>query len=145
MRVLLQRVQNASVSVDGKTVGAIEQGYLAFVGIGGEDTEETVKKMLDKIYKLRIFADENGKTNLAAKDVGAELLAVSQFTLYADCSHGNRPSFMGAAPPAEASRLFDYFADQATALFSKVERGIFGADMQVSLTNDGPFTIWLEM
>lgn len=145
MRVLLQRVLNASVAIDGETVGAIGHGYLAFVGIGNTDTEETVNKMLDKIYKLRIFADENGKTNVAAKDVGAELLAVSQFTLYADCSHGNRPSFMGAAPPAEASRLFDYFSDRATTLFPKVARGVFGADMQVSLTNDGPFTIWLEM
>lgn len=145
MRVLLQRVTRASVTVDGKTLGAVGHGYLALVGIGSEDTEETVKKMTEKIYKLRIFADENGKTNLAAKDIGAELLAVSQFTLYADCSHGNRPSFGLSAPPDRASALYDYFCDCAEALFPKVERGIFGADMQVELINDGPFTVSLEM
>lgn len=145
MRVLLQRVLSASVTVENETVGKIDKGYLALVGIGAEDTEETVKKMVEKIYKLRIFADENGKTNLAAKDIGAELLAVSQFTLYADCTHGNRPSFGLSAPPSKASALYDYFCDYAASLFEKVERGIFGADMQVSLINDGPFTVSLEM
>ena len=144
MKFLIQRVTSASVKVDGKVVGSIDKGFLVFVGVGHEDTKETADRYIKKLIGLRIFEDENGKTNLALKDVNGELLMVSQFTLYADCSHGNRPSFTSAGAPGPASELFDYIVEQCRASVPKVETGIFGADMKVFIENDGPFTVMLE-
>ena len=144
MKFLIQRVTSASVKVDGKTVGSINKGFLVFVGVGHEDTRETADKYVKKLIGLRIFEDENGKTNLSLADVNGELLMVSQFTLYADCSHGNRPSFTAAGAPGPASELFDYIVEKCRAAVPKVETGIFGADMKVSIENDGPFTVMLE-
>ena len=144
MKFLIQRVTSASVKVNGETVGSIGKGFLVFVGIGHEDTKETADRYVKKLVGLRIFEDENGKTNLALADVNGELLMVSQFTLYADCSHGNRPSFTGAGAPGPASELFDYIVERCRAAVPKVETGIFGADMKVSIENDGPFTVMLE-
>ena len=145
MKCLIQRVLSASVSVDGACTGSIECGFLVFLGITHTDTEQTVEKAVEKIRKLRIFEDENGKTNLSIEDVHGELLVVSQFTLYADCRRGNRPGFEQAAAAAHANRLYEYFLSVCEERFAKVAHGIFGADMKVSLTNDGPFTIMLEM
>lgn len=147
MRAVIQRVESASVSVDGSVVGKIGSGFLVLLGVGAEDTETDCEKLAKKMIGLRIFADENGKTNLPLKDVGGSLLIISQFTLYADCRKGNRPSFVKAKEPAEAERLYEFFCtlcERETAGISKVERGIFGADMRVELVNDGPFTIVLE-
>ncbi len=144
MKVILQRVREASVEVEGETVGKIGHGYLALLGVAETDTEEICDKMVEKIHKLRIFEDENGKTNLAADDVGAEILVVSQFTLYANCRKGNRPSFNGGAKPDHANALYEYCLTKFSQCFKKVEHGIFGADMKVSLLNDGPFTIPLD-
>ena len=144
MKFLIQRVTSASVKVDDKVVGSIGKGFLVFVGVGHEDTKEIADRYIKKLIGLRIFEDENGKTNLALKDVNGELLLVSQFTLYADCSHGNRPSFTSAGAPGPASDLFDYIVEQCRASVPKVETGIFGADMKVSIENDGPFTVMLE-
>ena len=144
MRVVLQRVSEASVSVDGRVTGSIGAGYAAFIGIGAGDDEVAVEKMADKIKRLRLFADANGKTNLSITDVGGGLLIVSQFTLYADCRKGNRPSFTDAADPAAAERLYDYFVAYARDIFNDIAHGVFGADMQVALVNDGPFTVVLE-
>ena len=144
MKCLIQRVLSASVSVDGACTGSIERGFLVFLGITHTDTEQTVEKAAEKIRKLRIFEDENGKTNLSIEDVHGELLAVSQFTLYADCRRGNRPGFEQAAAAAHANRLYEHFLSVCEGRFAKVAHGIFGADMKVSLTNDGPFTIMLE-
>ena len=143
MKLVIQRVERASVSVDGKTVGAIGKGYLVLLGVGAEDTEAECERLAQKMINLRIFADENGKTNLSLKDVGGELLVISQFTLYADCRKGNRPNFLNAKEPNEAERLYEYFC----GLCSKeihVEKGVFGAEMKVELLNDGPFTVILE-
>ena len=145
MRVVLQRVNNADVKVDGETIGKIGKGYLALLGIADADTKEIADKMINKIKNLRIFDDENGKTNLSISDVGGELLVVSQFTLYADCRKGNRPSFVDAAKPDYAEELYDYFVEKCVEVFGKTEHGSFGADMKVSLENDGPFTVILEM
>ena len=145
MKCLIQRVLSASVSVDGACTGSIECGFLVFLGITHTDTEQTVEKAVEKIRKLRIFEDENGKTNLSIEDVHGELLVVSQFTLYADCRRGNRPGFEQAAATAHANRLYEHFLSVCEERFAKVAHGIFGADMKVSLTNDGPFTIMLEM
>ena len=145
MKCLIQRVLSASVSVDGACTGSIERGFLVFLGITHTDTEQTVEKAVEKIRKLRIFEDENGKTNLSIEDVHGELLVVSQFTLYADCRRGNRPGFEQAAAAAHANRLYEHFLSVCEERFAKVAHGIFGADMKVSLTNDGPFTIMLEM
>lgn len=145
MKCLIQRVLSASVSVDGACTGSIERGFLVFLGITHTDTEQTVEKAAEKIRKLRIFEDEIGKTNLSIEDVHGELLVVSQFTLYADCRRGNRPGFEQAAAAAHANRLYEYFLSVCEERFAKVAHGIFGADMKVSLTNDGPFTIMLEM
>ena len=144
MKLVIQRVTRASVTVDGNITGEIGLGYLVLLGVEGSDNESIADKMAAKISKLRIFEDENGKTNLSIFDVGGKMLVVSQFTLLADCSHGNRPSFIGAGSPAEASRLYDCFCDKVAELGVEVQRGIFGADMKVELLNDGPFTICLD-
>ena len=144
MKMVIQRVTGASVDIDGKTVGKIGKGYLMLLGVGEGDTEEIAEKMVDKLYKLRIFEDENGKTNLSAENVGAEILVVSQFTLYADCRKGNRPNFIQAAKPELAESLYEYFIELCRHKVPVVETGIFGADMKVSLVNDGPFTVILE-
>ncbi len=144
MKIVLQRVKNASVSVGGNIIGEIGKGYLALIGVSNTDTKEIADKLSDKISKLRIFEGENGKTNLSASDVGGEILIVSQFTLYADCKKGNRPSFTNAGSPDLANELYEYFIEICKPKFKKVAHGEFGADMQVSLVNDGPFTVILD-
>lgn len=144
MRMLIQRVKHASVTVDGNMTGKIDQGFLVLLGIAPTDTEEIVEKMMDKMMHLRIFSDEKDKINLSLQDVGGSLLLVSQFTLYADCRKGNRPSFVHAAPPAQAEALYEYCKKYCKRMVSIVESGIFGADMQVELCNDGPFTVMLD-
>ena len=143
MRIVLQRVNHASVTVDNNIVGEIGKGYLLLLGIGREDTREDLPRYVDKIAKLRLFADENGKTNLSLKDVDGQLLVVSQFTLYADCRKGNRPSFTDAGDPQLANELYEHFIELCKEQVEVVEHGIFGADMKVSLENDGPFTVIL--
>ena len=143
MKTVIQRVNHASVKVDGEVKGNIEKGFLILFGAEPEDTDEDCAKLAEKISKLRIFEDENGKTNLSIKDVGGDILSASQFTLLADCSHGNRPSFIGAAKPDEANRLYERFNDELRLRGIKVETGVFGAHMIVELENDGPFTIVL--
>ena len=144
MRFLIQRVTSADVSVDGMSVGAIDRGYLIFVGISASDTEDIADRMIKKMLRLRIFADENGKTNLSLDQVQGQLLLVSQFTLYANCRKGNRPSFLDAGDPQKARELFDYIADSCRQSVPVVRTGSFGADMQVHLCNDGPFTVLLD-
>lgn len=144
MRMVIQRVKHASVTVDGEITGKIGQGFLVLLGIGPDDTEEIVEKMADKMMRLRIFSDENDKINRSLSDVDGELLLVSQFTLYADCRKGNRPSFVHAAPPAQAETLYEYCKAYCRRTIPVVESGIFGADMQVELLNDGPFTVVLD-
>lgn len=143
MRIVLQRVNHASVKVDGEIIGKIGKGYLLLLGVGHEDTEADLQKYVDKIVKLRLFADENGKTNLSLKDVNGELLVVSQFTLYADCRKGNRPSFTDAGAPDVANALYEKFIELCKEQVEVVEHGSFGADMKVELENDGPFTVIL--
>ena len=144
MKFLIQRVTDAYVSVDGKVVGKIGKGFMVFIGIAGTDTVEIADKMIKKLIGMRIFEDENGKTNLALKDVGGELLLISQFTLYSDCKKGNRPSFVNAGAPDMADEMYQYIISQCKKEIDVVEKGIFGADMKVSLVNDGPFTIVLD-
>lgn len=144
MKFVIQRCQEASVSVDGKTVGAIEKGLMVLIGVGTDDTTEVVDKYLKKLLQLRIFEDENGKTNRSLMDIGGQLLLVSQFTLYANCRHGNRPGFTDAGDPQKAEELYEYLIERAKEQVSVVEQGIFGADMKVALVNDGPFTIILD-
>ncbi|MBP1753811.1 MAG: hypothetical protein H6Q59_209 [Firmicutes bacterium] len=144
MRVVIQRVLEASVTVEGQCIGSIQKGFLILLGVGSEDTKEIADKYIDKILKLRIFADENGKTNLSLQEVEGEVLVVSQFTLYADCRRGNRPDFINAAGAAKAKELYEYVLDLVRSRLGKVEAGEFGADMKVSLVNDGPFTIVLD-
>ena len=144
MRLVIQKVKNAKVDIDGKTVSSIGKGLLVLLGVTHEDTKETVDYLVKKLCKLRVFEDENGKMNLSIKDVEGKLLIVSQFTLYADCSRGNRPSFVNAAKPDFANELYEYFCDKCKEEQIKVQKGIFGADMKVSLLNDGPVTIILE-
>lgn len=144
MRLVVQRVKNAEVKVDGKITGSIEKGFLVLLGVTHTDTKETADYLVKKLCKLRIFEDENEKMNLGLKDVGGSLLIVSQFTLYADCSEGNRPSFINAAKSDMANELYEYFCNKCKEQDIKVEKGIFGADMKVSLLNDGPVTIILE-
>ena len=144
MKIVLQRVLQANVTIDESVVGEIGKGYLVLLGIEETDTEEIAEKMADKIQKLRIFEDENGKTNLSAEQVNGEILVVSQFTLCADCRKGNRPSFIGAARPEQAIPLYEYFLSLCENRFCKTAHGEFGADMKVSLVNDGPFTILLD-
>ena len=144
MKLLIQRVNHAQVCVDGEIVGKIGKGFLVFVGIGQNDTREIADKYLKKMLGLRIFEDQNGKTNLSLKDVNGELLMVSQFTLYANCRHGNRPGFTDAGAPDMANELYEYMLNEAVKQVPVVEHGIFGADMKISLENDGPFTIILD-
>lgn len=144
MRLVIQRVLHAEVQVDSETVGQIQKGLLVFVGAGQNDTKEIADKYLKKLLGLRIFEDENGKTNLSLKDVSGQLLLVSQFTLYANCRKGNRPSFVEAGDPQAAEGLYEYMISEASKTVPVVEHGIFGADMKVTLTNDGPFTIILD-
>ena len=144
MKLVVQRVKNASVEVEQKIVGSIEKGYLVLIGVTHTDTKETADYLVKKLCNLRVFEDENGKMNLNIKQVGGNLLIVSQFTLYGDCTEGNRPSFINAAKPEIANELYKYFCDKCLENNIKVERGIFGADMKVRLLNDGPVTIILE-
>ncbi len=144
MRFVIQVVSEANVSVDGITKGSIEKGFLVLVGVGQGDDERIADKMVSKMLGLRIFPDENGKTNLSLADVGGELLVISQFTLYADCRKGNRPSFIRAGAPEEAERLYEYVVSKCREGVEKVETGVFGAEMKVSLVNEGPFTIILD-
>ena len=141
MKIVIQRVQSASVVIEDCTVGAIKQGLLLLVGVGPEDTKEDLEYAVRKIVNMRIFSDEEGKINRSIEDVGGEVLVVSQFTLYADSKKANRPSFTQAGSPAEAERLYEYFLEECRKEFGKVEHGIFGAEMKVSLENDGPFTV----
>lgn len=144
MRFVIQRVNHADVKIDGNVAGAIGKGFLILFGACDTDTEDMLPRFVDKIVKMRIFADDEGKTNLSIADVGGELLIVSQFTLYADCRKGNRPSFIKAGSPDHANTLYERFVSLCRERVSKVETGEFGADMQVSLENDGPFTIVLD-
>lgn len=144
MKLLIQRVLSASVKVDEELVGNIGQGLLVFIGVGAEDTHDVADRYMKKLLALRIFEDEQGKTNLSLADVKGELLLVSQFTLYADCRKGNRPGFFKAGPPDLAEELYEYMIAQAKKTVPVVECGRFGADMKVSLVNDGPFTIILD-
>lgn len=144
MKFVIQRVKNAQVDVNNKTVGRIDNGFLVLIGITHTDTKEIADYLVKKLINLRIFEDENGKMNLSLNDVKGSLLLVSQFTLYADCSGGNRPSFVEAAKPEFANELYEYIVSECKKKVDKVETGIFGADMKVSLINDGPVTILLE-
>ena len=145
MRAVIQRVLNSSVTVDGKTVGEISKGYTVLLGVMDGDTEHEAELLAKKIAMLRVFEDENGKMNLSILDVGGEILSVSQFTLCADTRKGNRPSFTPSAAPDEANRLYEFFCGKLTENgIKKVEKGVFGADMKVSLINDGPVTICLD-
>ena len=144
MRTVVQRVTHASVKVDGQTIGEIGKGFLILLGVAEEDDEAIADKMADKICRLRIFEDENGKTNLSLADVSGEILVVSQFTLYADYKKGNRPSFVKAGNPEKANRLYEYFMKRCQTHVQTVEHGQFGADMKVELLNDGPFTLMLD-
>ena len=144
MRALIQRVTQASVTVKGEIVGQIGKGYLILLGVGHQDAEAQADKLWSKISKMRIFEDENGKNNLGLADVEGEVLVVSQFTLYANCKKGNRPSFTDAGAPDEANRLYEYFAGLVRRDLGHVETGSFGAMMEVALVNDGPFTVWMD-
>lgn len=145
MKLVIQRVNHAEVTVDGNVIGQIKKGFLVFIGVAADDTKEIADKYIKKLLGLRIFEDENGKTNLSLKDVNGELLLVSQFTLYADCSHGNRPSFINAGKPELANEIYEYMISECKKQVPVVQTGEFGADMKVSLENDGPFTIILEL
>ncbi len=144
MKLVVQRVKNAKVEVEKKVVGQIEKGFLVLLGVTHNDTKQEADYLVKKLCNLRVFEDENEKMNLALKDVGGELLIVSQFTLYADCTQGNRPAFINAAKPEVAEPLYEYFCKECEKNNIHVEKGIFGADMKVSLLNDGPVTIILE-
>lgn len=144
MKIVLQRVTSASVKVEGRLIGSIGNGFLILLGVADTDTEAIADKLVDKLCKLRIFQDENGKTNLSLADVGGELLVVSQFTLYADCRKGNRPSFLKAGTAELANHLYEYVIAGCRKYVDKVEHGEFGAYMQVELLNDGPFTLVLD-
>lgn len=145
MIALIQRVSNAKVEVEGRTIGAIDNGILALIGVEKTDTEEQANRLLQRLLGYRIFADAEDKMNLSVKDTNGGLLLVPQFTLAANTEKGMRPSFSSAAPPSEGERLFGYLLTQAARQHHKVEAGQFGADMQVSLTNDGPVTFWLQV
>lgn len=144
MRFVIQRVTNADVKVEGQTIGEIGKGFMVLIGVSDSDTREIADKMVKKMLGLRIFEDENGKTNLSLDTVGGSLLLISQFTLYANCKKGNRPSFIEAGDPAMAEEMYEYIIGKCSETVPTVERGQFGADMKVSLTNDGPFTIILD-
>lgn len=144
MKFVIQRVQKASVTVDGEIIGKIGRGYMVLVGVCDADNEAIADKMVDKMIKLRINEDAEGKTNLALADVEGELLVVSQFTLYANCKKGNRPSFVDAGSPEHANKLYEYILKKCSEQVPVVQQGEFGADMKVELINDGPFTIVLD-
>ena len=144
MKAVIQRVTSAEVKVEGELIGSCGHGLLILLGVATGDTEEDLDRMLQKIVKLRIFEDENGKMNKSVQDIDGEMLVVSQFTLLANYKHGNRPDYLGAAPPAEANRLYELFVKKAQSHVRHVGHGQFGADMQVSLCNDGPVTIVME-
>ncbi len=144
MRFVIQRVTNADVKVDGQTIGEIGRGFMVLIGVSDSDTKEIADKMVKKMLGLRIFEDENGKTNLSLDTVGGSLLLISQFTLYANCKKGNRPSFIEAGDPSMAEEMYEYIIEKCRETVPTVEHGQFGADMKVSLTNDGPFTIILD-
>lgn len=144
MKLVIQRVSKANVKVENEIVGKIGEGFLVLFGAGQGDTKEQADYLAEKLCNLRVFSDENDKMNLSIKNIDGELLVVSQFTLYADCIKGNRPSFVNAATPDEAEKLYEYFVEKCRKLVKKVEKGIFGADMKVELLNDGPVTIILE-
>ncbi len=144
MRAVVQRVTEAAVRVDGEVTGSIGNGLMVLLGVGEGDTEEDMKYIADKIIKLRIFSDENGKMNLSLEDVGGNMLVISQFTLYGDCSHGRRPFFGDAMEPEGANAIYEKFTDYVREQGIHTETGVFGADMKVSLINDGPVTIMLE-
>lgn len=144
MRFLVQRVKNASVSVDGEVIGSIEKGLLVFVGVRDDDTEQIADKLTDKLSKLRIFEDQDGKTNLSVADVGGSFLVISQFTLYADMRRGNRPSFVRAGAPDMANELYEYVLKRLKDMGFETQHGSFGADMKVELLNDGPFTVMMD-
>lgn len=144
MRFVIQRVNNADVKVDGNIVGKIGKGFMVLIGVCDSDNKEIADKMVKKLVNMRIFEDENGKTNLSLADVKGELLLISQFTLYADCKKGNRPSFASAGSPEFANDLYEYIIAESKKSVPIVEKGIFGADMKISLENDGPFTVILD-
>ena len=144
MRFVIQRVMNSKVTIDGKIRGQIGNGFMVLIGVGEGDTVETADKMIHKMINLRIFEDENGKTNLGLNDVSGSLLIISQFTLYADCKRGNRPSFVKAGDPDMAKSLYEYIISKCKNEIEVVEQGEFGADMKVELVNDGPFTVLLD-
>ncbi|MCR4833679.1 MAG: D-tyrosyl-tRNA(Tyr) deacylase [Butyrivibrio sp.] len=144
MRFVIQVVENSKVDVDGKTVGSIGKGFMVLIGVSQTDTKEIADKMIKKLLGLRIFKDDNDKTNLSLENVGGQLLLISQFTLYADCRKGNRPSFINAGGPEMANELYEYIIAKCKETVPVVETGIFGAEMKVSLVNDGPFTILLD-
>ena len=144
MRFVIQRVNNSKVTIDGAVRGQIGKGFMVLIGVGEDDTREIADKMIRKMINMRIFEDENGKTNLGLKDVGGSLLLISQFTLYADCKKGNRPSFVKAGAADMAKELYEYIIDKCKEDIDIVEQGEFGADMKVELLNDGPFTIVLD-
>lgn len=145
MKAVIQRVTAARVSVGGETVGKIGRGLVVLLGVAQGDGEEACRKLAQKISRLRVFSDDSGKTNLSLGDVGGEILAISQFTLFADCSHGNRPGFFGAAPPEPAERLYELFCERLAEAGFPPQKGIFGADMKIDMAADGPFTVILEM
>ena len=144
MKFVIQRVKQASVKVEGSVIGEIEKGYLVLIGVSDKDTEAVADKMIKKMIGLQIFEDAEGKTNLSLADVGGSLLLVSQFTLYANCKKGNRPSFIEAGAPDKANQLYEYIIEESKKSVSVVQTGRFGAEMEVSLINDGPFTILLD-
>ena len=144
MKFVIQRVKQASVKVEGSVIGEIEKGYIVLIGVSDKDTEAVADKMIKKMIGLRIFEDAEGKTNLSLADVGGSLLLVSQFTLYANCKKGNRPSFIEAGAPDKANQLYEYIIEESKKSVSVVQTGRFGAEMEVSLINDGPFTILLD-
>ena len=144
MKFVIQRVKQASVKVEGSVIGEIEKGYLVLIGVSDKDTEAVADKMIKKMIGLRIFEDAEGKTNLSLADVGGSLLLVSQFTLYVNCKKGNRPSFIEAGAPDKANQLYEYIIEESKKSVSVVQTGRFGAEMEVSLINDGPFTILLD-
>ena len=144
MKFVIQRVKQASVKVEGSVIGEIEKGYLVLIGVSDKDTEAVADKMIKKMIGLRIFEDAEGKTNLSLADVGGSLLLVSQCTLYANCKKGNRPSFIEAGAPDKANQLYEYIIEESKKSVSVVQTGRFGAEMEVSLINDGPFTILLD-
>lgn len=144
MRFIIQRVRHASVTIDGEVHGKIGKGFMVLIGIGANDTREIADKLVRKLVNMRIFEDSEGRTNLGLKDVGGELLLISQFTLYADCKKGNRPSFTKAGAPVMAEPLVEYIIDECKKEIPVVEQGKFGADMKVELLNDGPFTVILD-